>query len=91
MTIKHKSTKNITEYHFDLIPDMIDPLGPFRTHGSIDKVTITFENGKFLKCSFPFTGTYTREQWTMLAMIEMEIQFIERQTPNEKWYEMQQN
>ena len=83
MTIEHKSTKNITEYHFDLIPDMIDPLGPF------GKVTIIFQNGKFLNCSFPFTGTYTREQWTMLAMIEREIQLIERQTPNEKWYEVQ--
>lgn len=83
MTIEHKSTKNITEYHFDLIPDMIDPLGPF------GKVTITFENGKFLKCSFPFTGTYTREQWAMLAEIEKQIQLIERQTPDVKWYEVQ--
>ena len=89
MTIKHKSTKNITEYHFDLIPDMIDPLGPFRTHGSIDKVTITFQNGEFLNCSFPFNGTYTREQWAMLAEIEKQIQFIERQTPDVKWYEVQ--
>jgi hypothetical protein len=54
-------------------------------------VTITFQNGEFLKCSFPFTGTYTREQWAMLAEIEKQIQLIERQTPDVKWYEVQPN
>jgi hypothetical protein len=27
-----------------------------------------------LKCDFPFRGTYTREQWAVLAEIEAEIQ-----------------
>lgn len=76
MNIIHKSTRSITEYHFDLFPSMPEPLGPFRTADTIGKVVITFENGKFSKCSFPFSGTYTREQWSMLAEIESEISAI---------------
>jgi hypothetical protein len=77
MTISHKSTRNITEYHFDLFPVMPEPLGPFRTAGTTGKVLITFENGKFSRCDFPFKGTYNREQWSMLAEIESEIHRIE--------------
>jgi hypothetical protein len=76
MTIICKSTR-ITEYHFDLFPSMLEPLGPFRPADTIGKVLIVFENGKFSKCSFPFSGTYTREQWSMLAEIESEIHRIE--------------
>jgi hypothetical protein len=85
MNIKHKSTKNITEYHFDLIPDKPE-LACFSPYvaavgvtapSPISKVTITFENGKFSRCDFPFKGTYTREQWSMLAEIESEIHRIE--------------
>jgi len=77
MTISHKSTRSITEYHFDLFPVMPEPLGPFRTADTIGKVLITFENGKFSRCDFPFKGTYNREQWSMLAEIENEIHRIE--------------
>jgi len=77
MNIIHKSTRNITEYHFDLFPSMPEPLGPFRNADTIGKVLIVFENGKFSKCSFPFSSTYTREQWSMLAEIESEIRDIE--------------
>jgi hypothetical protein len=43
----------------------------------LGKVIITFENGKFSRCDFPFKGTYNREQWSMLAEIENEIHRIE--------------
>jgi hypothetical protein len=73
MTISHKSTRSITEYHFQLTSDTPEPKCP----DTLGKVIITFENGKFSKCSFPFSGTYTREQWSMLAEIESEIHRIE--------------
>jgi hypothetical protein len=77
MNIIHKSTRNITEYHFDLFPSMPEPLGSFRIAEFIGKVLIVFENGKFSRCDFPFKGTYNREQWSMLAEIENEIHRIE--------------
>jgi hypothetical protein len=43
----------------------------------LGKVVITFENGKFSRCVFPFHSHYTREQWAMLAEIESEIHRIE--------------
>jgi hypothetical protein len=39
---------------------------------------ISFENGKFKKCDFPFRGTYTRKQWSILREIEAEITRIEQ-------------
>lgn len=73
MTISHKSTRNITEYHFQLTSDIAAPKCP----DTLGKVIITFENGKFSRCDFPFRGTYNREQWSMLAEIESEIHRIE--------------
>ena len=73
MTISHKSTRNITEYHFQLTSDTATPKCP----DTLGKVIITFENGKFSRCDFPFRGTYNREQWSMLAEIENEIHRIE--------------
>lgn len=40
-------------------------------------VTIVFRNNKFQKTIFPFTGTYSRNAWRILAAIEEEIQKIE--------------
>ena len=73
MTISHKSTRNITEYNFQLTSDTATPKCP----DTLGKVIITFENGKFSRCDFPFKGTYNREQWSMLAAIEEEIHRIE--------------
>jgi hypothetical protein len=73
MTISHKSTRSITEYHFQLTSDTPEPKCP----DTLGKVVITFENGKFSRCDFPFKGTYNREQWSMLAEIENEIHRIE--------------
>jgi hypothetical protein len=73
MTIHHTSTRNITEYHFDLAANTPSPKCP----DTLGKVVIFFENGKFFKCFFPFCGIYTREQWAMLAEIENEIHRIE--------------
>lgn len=73
MTITHKSTRTITEYHFELTPNQTSPKCP----DTLGKVVIIFENGKFSKCIFPFNHTYTREQWAMLAEIESEIHRIE--------------
>ena len=56
MTITHKSTHNITEYHFQLSEDISTPKCP----DTLGKVVITFENGKFSLCNFPFRGTYNR-------------------------------
>ena len=42
-------------------------------------VTITFLNGKFEKCHFPFAGNYTRNGWRILAAIEQKISEIEAQ------------
>lgn len=73
MTISHKSTRSITEYHFELTSNQTSPKRP----DTLGKVVITFENGKFCRCDFPFRGTYNREQWAMLAEIEAEIHRIE--------------
>jgi len=73
MTISHKSTRSITEYHFQLTSDTAAPNYP----DTLGKVLIVFENGKFSRCDFPFKGTYNREQWSMLAEIENEIHRIE--------------
>jgi hypothetical protein len=71
MNIQHAETRNIQEYHYTLSgasPYCPDILG---------KIHITFENGKFKKCTYPFAGSYTREQWAVLAEIEAEICRIE--------------
>jgi hypothetical protein len=73
MTISHKSTRNITEYHFEITSNETSIKCP----NTLGKVVIFFENGKFFKCFFPFCGIYTREQWSMLAEIENEIHRIE--------------
>jgi hypothetical protein len=73
MIIKLKSTRNFTEYHFQLTSDTPEPKCP----DTLGKVIITFENGKFSRCDFPFRGTYNRVQWSMLAEIESEIHRIE--------------
>jgi len=72
MTIQRKSTRHITEYHFQLTSDT-SPKCP----DALGKVVIIFENDKFLRCDFPFRGNYTREQWAALAEIESEIHRIE--------------
>jgi hypothetical protein len=78
MTIKHKTTRNITEYHFELTPTEPPHTFDFPKYtDTLGKVVIVFENGKFSRCDFPFRGTYTREQWSMLAEIESEIHRIE--------------
>ena len=73
MIIKLKSTRNFTEYHFQLSSGSESPNYP----DTLGKVLIIFENGKFSRCDFPFKGTYNREQWSMLAEIENEIHRIE--------------
>ena len=40
-------------------------------------IHIVFENGEFSRCSFGFSGTYTREQWKILAAIEKKITELE--------------
>ena len=73
MTIHHKSTCTKTEYHFELTSNRTSSKCP----DTLGKVVITFENGKFSRCDFPFRGTYNREQWAILAEIESEIHRIE--------------
>jgi hypothetical protein len=68
MTIQRKSTRHITEYLYALIDE---------TTGHVKQAKIVFEDGKFLKCEFPFTGIWSREQWAALAEIESEIHRIE--------------
>lgn len=49
------------------------------------QVTITFKDGRFESASFPFSGTYTRNGWRILADIESKICDIEnvgRECPN---------
>jgi len=40
-------------------------------------VTIVFENGRFVKAEFPFTGSYSRNGWRILSAINNEISQIE--------------
>ena len=47
-------------------------------------VILTFENGEFKNCSFPFTGSYTRDHWKILAEIQKEIEKV----ITEKEYQM---
>lgn len=73
MNIRHKQTKNIKEYHFEISSDQLFPKCP----DNLGEVVIVFENEKFKRCDFPFRGNYTREAWAMLAEIETEITRIE--------------
>ena len=73
MNINHTSTCTKTEYHFEITSNRTSPKCP----DTLGKVVITFENGKFSRCVFPFHDYYTREQWAMLAEIESEIHRIE--------------
>jgi len=45
-----------------------------KEHGTI---TIEFHDGRFFTASYPFSGTYTRNGWRILAAIEAEITRIE--------------
>jgi hypothetical protein len=71
MNIQHTKTSAIQEYQYTITVDY--PCHP----DDLGKVFITFENGKFKKCTFPFSGNYTRKQWAVLAEIEAEICRIE--------------
>ena len=46
-------------------------------HHCWQTVTIIFENRKFKECRFSFSGTYSREEWAILAAIEKLILEIE--------------
>lgn len=68
MILQRKSTRAVTEYLYALIDE---------TTGHVKQAKIVFEDGKFLKCEFPFSGIWTREQWAAIAEIEREIHRIE--------------
>ena len=42
-------------------------------------IKVAFVNDKFSKCTFPFSGHYSRHQWKVLKDIEVEIEKIETQ------------
>jgi hypothetical protein len=67
-----KLTPHSTRTTHDHIFNITDP-----ATGTVRQATITFEDGRFQKCTFPFAGNYTREQWRMLAELENEICRIE--------------
>jgi hypothetical protein len=71
MKLQHTKTSAIQEYEYTISNDY--PCHP----DDLSKVFITFENGKFKKCTYPFAGTYTRKEWAILAEIESEISRIE--------------
>ena len=52
----------------------------------IGEIKITFTNEKFVKATFPFTGSYTKAQWNLLAQVSKKITEIEKQyqTSHEK-------
>ena len=68
MKIEHKTTSALTERTYCIYDE---------SEREIGVVVIIFENGKFKKCTYPFAGCYTREQWAVLAEIEAEICRIE--------------
>jgi hypothetical protein len=41
-------------------------------------VDIIFQDGKFIRANCPFTGKYTRDMWRALALIERQVEKIER-------------
>ena len=61
----------------DLLEQLSEDISTPKCPDTLGKVVITFENGKFSRCDFPFRGTYNREQWAILAEIESEIHRIE--------------
>lgn len=69
MIIQRNSTRNITEYLYDIIDEQT---------ATVSKATIIFENGKFQRCIFPFHNHYTRAEWAALAELENEICRIEQ-------------
>jgi hypothetical protein len=73
MKIKHESTRQITKHTYVLTDDLNKRFGP---------VVIIFENGKFYECTSPFRSPFTREQWAVLAQIEVEISRIEKTYAN---------
>lgn len=47
-------------------------------------ITIKFINKRFDSVSYPFTGSYPREAWVILAEIEREISRIEKEFSEER-------
>ena len=47
------------------------------------KITIHFIDGQFSNAHFPFSGTYTRNGWRILAEIERRITAIEESLKGE--------
>ena len=45
---------------------------------TLGHVEITFTDGKFVKATFPFTGSYSKKQWDLLAQISGKISEIEK-------------
>jgi hypothetical protein len=68
---------NETNVRKDVYSYKINGGGEFFVHES-GTVTITFENGKFVSASFPFSGQYTRNGWRILAEINNKIEEIEK-------------
>ena len=40
-------------------------------------LSITFEDGKFVECRFPFTGTYERQHWHIFEAVNKKITELE--------------
>ena len=49
-------------------------------------ITVQFRDGKFDSAFYPFKGTYTREQWTVLGVIAGLIGILEGQLKGEIKY-----
>lgn len=41
--------------------------------GRVSSATITVRDGRFEKCTFPFHGAYTRDQWRVLGLLSAKI------------------
>ncbi len=51
---------------------------------SHDEVIITFKNGVFQSCKFPFSGNYTYDQWQILGQIAGKIKELQENLKNDK-------
>lgn len=51
---------------------------------SYDEAVITFKNGVFQSCKFPFSGNYTYDQWQILGQIAGKIKELQENLKNDK-------
>lgn len=73
ISLKFSSSETLKKYTYEITASSTED--DYKYSGP---VVITFRNGNFESCAFPFKGTYTREHWAALGLIQKEIESLIR-------------